>query len=178
MADFQNESELVGALMEIPLFANLDYGEIEKLLECADLCDVETDAVLCEPNTIDERLIVFLEGKLRIETLEGHKLADVAQLRIIGEMGVFTGQPRSSRVVAEEASTILELEGSELQELVEGDPDLGNHLLMSLIKLLYDRTHYMNDDIKELREKLDRLRQRLTELAPDDSLLAELFPDD
>ena len=95
MSDYQDETELIGALMGLPIFADLDYADIEKLLNACERYDVEVGAVLCEPETIDESLAIFLDGKLRLETREGDKLANVTQLRVIGEMGVFTGRPRS-----------------------------------------------------------------------------------
>jgi len=119
MSDYQDETELIGALMGLPIFADLDYADIKKLLSTCERYDVEVGAVLCEPDTIDESLTIFLGGKLRLETREGDKLADATQLRVFGEMGVFTGQPRSSRVLAEEASDVLILQGTALQDLAE-----------------------------------------------------------
>ena len=68
---------------------------------------------------------------------------------------------------------MLELDGADLTELIEADLEMGNQLLHSLVKLLYFRTHSMNEDIVALRGQIDRLRQRLAELAPDDPLLTE-----
>ena len=172
MSEFQDETELIGALMGLPIFADLDYADIEKLLNICERYEVEAGAALCEPDTIDENLTIFLGGKLRLETREGDKLADVTQLRVIGEMGVFTGQPRSSRVLAEQTSDVLVLQGAALKDLAEENPDLGAKMLSNLLKLLYERTHDTNDHIQELQEKLDQLTQRLSELAPDDPLLA------
>lgn len=177
MSDYQDETELIGALMGLPIFADLDYADIEKLLNACERYDVEVDAVLCEPDTIDESLTIFLNGKLRLETREGDKLADVTKMRVIGEMGVFTGQPRSSRVLAEELSDVLILQGASLQELAEENPDLSMHILANLLKVLYERTHETNRHIQGLQEKLDQFTQRLTELAPDDPLLADTEED-
>ena len=177
MSDYQDETELIGALMGLPIFADLDYADIEKLLNTCERYEVEVGAVLCEPDTVDESLTIFLDGKLRLETREGDKLADVTQLRVIGEMGVFTGQPRSSRVLAEELSDVLILQGTALQDLAEENPDLSMQMLANLLKVLYERTYETNRYIQGLQEKLDQFTQRLTELAPNDPLLADTAED-
>ena len=108
-----------------------------------------------------------------METPDGEVLREIATTRAVGEMGVITGQPRQTRVVADEESTVLQLSSTDLQELIDGDPELGYQLLLSLVKTLYGRTSRANDDIINLQRRCESLRQRLAELAPDDPLLAE-----
>ena len=75
-----------------------------------------------------------------------------------------------------EEATLLELDAVELQELLEEDPQMGNHMLASLIKLLYSRVHDANDQTTGLRYEVDRLKARVEELSPGDSVLKELYP--
>ena len=172
MSEQMNEVALVKTLLEIPLFEDLEIKQISAILSVCKQREVSSGSVLCKPLTIDEQLLIFLQGRLRLESAEGDKLAEVTQVRVLGEMGVFTGQPRLSRVLAEEASVVLELEKADLVELIEDDMELGNQLLHSLVKLLYARTHNMNEDIVALGGRIERLQQRLAELAPDDPLLS------
>ena len=94
----------------------------------------------------------------------------MTDIRIIGEMGVLIGLPRNSRVVAEVASTVLELHRDDLQLIVDDEPELGQRLLINLCKLLYTRTHGMNKDLEALQRHKEQIRERLAELAPDDPL--------
>jgi len=178
MPDRVDEVRLVKILLDIPLFEDLDYTQITAIIEKGDQREVQPGEVLCESRTIDESLFVFLNGKLRLESAEGGKLAELDTVRVLGEMGVFTGQIRSSRVVGDQASTVFELNADDLQELLEEDPQMGNHMLVSLIKLLYTRVHDVNDEVAVLHNQADRLQSRLREVAPEDPLLAELFPED
>ena len=168
-----DETALTNALIGIPLFEDMERDQISAILEVGTQREVETGAVLCEPMTVDDRIYVFLNGRLRIVSASGVKLSEVTETRLIGEMGVFTGQTRTSSVVAEEPSTVLELTRSSLEELVEADPELGQLLLTSLCRLLYIRVYGMNDDIEALRDHIEQLKGRLTELAPGDPLLSE-----
>ncbi|MBE84321.1 MAG: hypothetical protein CME21_17310, partial [Gemmatimonadetes bacterium] len=71
---------------------------------------------------------------------------------------------------------IMVLEAESLDEMLEEDPQMGNHVLANLIKLLYTRLYDVNQEMGDLRTTVDRLRQRFEELQPDDPLLSELFP--
>ena len=170
-----DEVQLVKVLLDTPLFEDLDYTQVTSIIEACERREVQPGEVLCETRTIDERLLILIDGKLRLESAEGGKLSEMTPVRIIGEMGVFTGQTRSSRVVAEEASTVLDLDAADLEELLDGDPHMGHHMMASLIKLQYSRLHEVNEEMEVLNQQTSRLKQRLEELAPDDPLLAELF---
>ena len=178
MAEEMDEVQLVRVLLDIPLFEDLDYTQISLLIEACDRLEPEAGEVLCESRTIDERLLIFLKGKLRLESADGQDLGEWTEPRVMGEMGVFTGQTRSSRVVAGEPSLLLGLGSSALQDLLDEDPQMGNHMLANLIKLLYTRMHDTNDELGALREQSERLRERLSELAPNDPLLAEYGSED
>lgn len=172
-----DEVSLVKVLLDIPLFEDLDYTQVTHILKVCRQRVLQPGEVICESRTIDDKLIIFLGGKLNLETAEGNKLAEMAPVRVVGEMGVFTGQTRSSRVVAAEPSTILELPAADLEEMLEEDPHMGYHMMVNLIKLLYERVHDMNEELRVEQEMRDRLRARLEEVAPEDPLLGELFPE-
>ena len=166
-----DDVELARVLMKIELFEGLEYDQIEKIMTCGEQRVLAPGDVLSEPLTVDEQLSVFLQGKLRIESADGVSLSEVTKVRVLGEMGVFTGHSRSSRIVADDLTTILALSREALEQLVEADPDMGQLMLVNLIKLLYSRTFSVNQELGDLRIERDKLRARLVELAPDDPLL-------
>ena len=172
MAEKMDEVRLVKVFLDIPLFEGLDYTRITSILKICTQRTAEPGEILCESRTIDEQLILLLGGKLKLESAEGAKLAEMIPIRIIGEMGVFTGQTRSSRVIVEESSAILELPVGKLHALIEEYPQMGHHMLVNLIKLLYTRMHDTNKEFEILGEQIEGLRTRLEELSPDDPLLA------
>lgn len=171
-----NEVKLVKVLLDLHLFGDLDYTQVSSIIERCEQKVLPPGEVLCQSRTIDERLIVLLEGSLKLESAEGEEVAVLKPVRIMGEMGVFTGQTRSSRVVVKEEATILDLDAGDLQELLEEDPQMGNHMLASLIKLLYSRVHDANNETTSLRYEVDKLKTRLEELSPGDAIIEELYP--
>lgn len=173
-----DDVKLVKTLLDIPLFEDLDYTQVQALIEVGSRQDLTPGTVLSEPRTIDERLIVLLAGRLRLESAAGDLLDYQMPVRVLGEMGVFTGQIRSTRCIVEDPSDVLILEASALDEMLEEDPQMGNHMLANLIKLLYGRLYDVNQEMEHLRTTVDRLRERVQELQPGDPLLAELFPEE
>ena len=83
-----DEARLVKILLDIPLFDDLDYTQISSIIQACTQREVQPGEVLCESRTIDQRLIVLLEGRLRLESAEGGNLAELTPVRLIGEMGV------------------------------------------------------------------------------------------
>ena len=174
--DLSDDVKLVQKLLDIPLFEDLDYTQVQAIIEAGKRETVNPGTVLSEPRAVDERLIVLLAGRLRLESASGDLLDYLMPVRVLGEMGVFTGQVRSTRVIVEDTSDIMVLEAESLDEMLEEDPQMGTHVLANLIKLLYTRLYDVNQEMGDLRTTVDRLRQRFEELQPDDPLLSELFP--
>ena len=174
MSEEMDEAQLAGTLMELSLFEDLAAGQVSQVVTACARRELPAGTVLCEAQTVDESLFINLEGVLRLESADGVRLDELGPGSVSGEMGVLTGHPRSSRIVVEEAATVLELEGADLVELVESDHDMGHQILLNLVKVLYARVHDINADVVALRSHLDRVRDRLAELAPDDPLLADL----
>lgn len=175
MSEINDRGLLVKTLLDVPLFEDLDYTQIGAMIEIATLDVPKPGDVVCKSRTVDENLLVLLEGTLRLESASGQYLDSLYPVRVLGEMGVFTGQVRSSRVLAEEGTRLMVIPALGLQELLEEDAQFANHLLSSLIKLLYSRLHDVNDEMQHLHEKVDRLKDRVNELSPDDPLIADLF---
>lgn len=153
-----DQVEITSALQSIPLFADMDYQQISTLYEAGSLLQIEADEVLCEADTIDENLIIFLAGEMRIESADGEQIAIIDAVRTIGEMGVFTGQSRSTYVVATQPSTVLVLAADVWDELLESDPDVGLKIQSGLIKILYARMHDMTEELRTLRAENEKRR--------------------
>lgn len=177
MSETIGRGPLAKRLLDLPLFEDLDYSQIGEVIDISMLQQPAPGTVLCESRTIDENLLVLVEGSLRLESDTGRLIATLEAVRVIGEMGVFTGQVRSSRVIANAGTCVLVIPASGLQDLLEEDPQLAHHLMSSLVKLLYTRVHDVNEEMEHLRDVVHQLKDRVQALSPNDPLLAELFPE-
>ena len=169
---------LVKSLLDIALFEDLDYTQVQAIIEIGERKTMNSGDVISEPRTIDERLVILLDGRLRLESAAGDLLDYQLPVRVLGEMGVFTGQIRSTRVVVEDSADVLILAAESLDEMLEEDPQMGNHMLANLIKLLYSRLYDVNQEMEHLRSTVDKLRDRVQELSPGDQLLDDLFAEE
>ena len=159
MTESMDEFQIISGLQKIPLFAEMDHNQLTTVYKAGELRQVQPEEVLCEAMTVDERLMVFLQGKLRLESEKGRYLSALEPVRVIGEMGVFTEQARATRVVVEEESTVMFLGSDVWEELLETDLDIGIKMQSGLIKILYDRIHDMTREIHDLREQNERLQE-------------------
>ena len=98
MPEHMDEVQLVKALLDIPLFEDLDYTQIASIIRAGEQRNVTPGEEICASRSIDGSLIVYLGGKLALVSAEGNKIADLSPVRVLGEMGVFTGQtsPKTS----------------------------------------------------------------------------------
>tara|TARA_B110000495_G_C23028621_1_gene611842 strand:+ start:1148 stop:1606 length:459 start_codon:yes stop_codon:yes gene_type:complete len=151
-----DQVQIIGALQSIPLFADLDYQQITTFYEAGSLLQIEADEVLCEAETVDENLIIFLAGEMRIESSDGQQVAIIDKVRSIGEMGAFTGQALATYVVATQTSTVLVLASDVWGELLESDPGVGLKIQSGLLKILYARMHDMNEELRALRAEKEK----------------------
>ena len=63
--------KLVKTLLDISLFEDLDYTQVQAIIDVGTRETVEPGKVLSEPRTIDERLLILLDGRLRLESAAG-----------------------------------------------------------------------------------------------------------
>jgi len=173
-----DDVKLVKMLLDIALFEDLDYTQVQEIIEIGERKMMNPGDVISEPRTIDERLVILLDGRLRLESATGDLLDYQLPVRVLGEMGVFTGQIRSTRVVVEDSADILILDAESLDQMLEEDPQMGNHMLANLIKLLYSRLYDVNQEMEHLRSTVDKLRDRVQEISPGDQLLDDLFAEE
>lgn len=102
-------------------------------------------------------MLILLKGSLRVVGGSGEELARLAPGMPIGEMGLFTGQPRSADVVASDRSTAIVLTGNELKALLAGAIDMHIKVLNNVIAILCQRVN----DANRLSESQVRIIQQL-----------------
>lgn len=101
----------------------------------------------------------LLEGKVGVYNNYGQE--DQVQIAILepgtyfGEMAVIESYPRSSTVVAEEDSRVVEIAASELTEYITENPGK----ILDICVVLGNRLKAMTDDYNEIKKALDNVRK-------------------
>ncbi|MGH7896768.1 MAG: cyclic nucleotide-binding domain-containing protein, partial [Candidatus Binatia bacterium] len=107
-------ASLLGAT---PMFAELPPPELEALAALAETQYLESGECLYSEGEPPEYFYVVASGRLRV-TQRGSLLGYVGRLEPVGEMGVVTGEPRTSHVHAVRDSLLLRIARDPLLDLL------------------------------------------------------------
>ena len=95
-------------------------------------------------------MFILIEGVLQI-MLRGKELNLVTPVDFIGEMGIFTGEPRSATVYAKTDCVLLKINRYELFSLFEANKTLNNRFQLGMIKNLSEKLRKMNKIIIDMK---------------------------
>ena len=91
----------------------------------------------------DAEMYLIVEGAVTVIKEDGSNqekvLSMISKGKVIGEMALFDGQPRSAKIVANHDTTMLVLSRSNLDRLVNDAPSLAAKLLLKLGALISQR---------------------------------------
>jgi predicted acylesterase/phospholipase RssA/CRP-like cAMP-binding protein len=101
-------------------------------------------AVLFRQGDPSESFSIIISGRLEVVISnpggQARQINELAQGDLIGEMGVFTGSPRSATVVASRDSELLEFSKAEFEDLTRSYPQF----MQSMMRLLIERLKRAN----------------------------------
>jgi CRP-like cAMP-binding protein len=122
---------------------SLSAGEIETLSRYLQVFDAGKDAVIVREGAREPYLCLLVEGRVRI-VKEGaahaaKQIGSATAGKIVGEMSLIDGEPRSASVVAEEPSVLLVLTGESFTRLSSEFPRLAIKVLLKISKLISQR---------------------------------------
>lgn len=123
----ENDDDIFERLSNVPLFAPLDDDETRRLAKNSLVRVFAPDEVIVRKNQPGGSMFVVHRGLVKIQVVEEKKTRVIAELKesdIFGEMGLFTGAPRSADVVAIEETEVLEIKHSAVKPLFEDNPSL------------------------------------------------------
>lgn len=127
-------------LRNVPLFAGLEEGELEKLSKVAMRRRVERNAFVVRSGEDTDSLYILLTGRAKVTNTdeEGREiiLAWLGQGEFFGEMGLIDGSPRSANVVAVEACELLCLSKEAFQRCMQDNFQVAQKLMQILVRRL------------------------------------------
>ena len=157
---------LAKVVQKIPLFEGLGQDDVQSLLRVGVLKSYEAEEVIYSKGDPSDEMLVLLRGKLSVTAESGAELAELRPGTPIGEMGVFTGEPRSANIVAVQSSTGIVIGRDEISVLLGTHTDIHLAVSKNLVRILSQRlmdanelneaTSRMNRDLQKLVDKLER----------------------
>jgi NTE family protein/lysophospholipid hydrolase len=122
------------------LFGELDEQMLADLEEKMSWMHVPRGHVLCSQGEPSDSFYIIISGRMQVlindDSGQPRRVGEVSQGEAVGEMGVFTGEPRSATIIASRDSELVEFSKEEFDEFTAKYPLLLRHLMQSLIKRL------------------------------------------
>jgi len=134
----------------------LTAAELQVLSEHAEALNFDSEAVIFREGDIGQSLYIVIQGKVRIEKhipgVGQEALAILERGEFFGEMAVVDRAPRSASAIAHAPdTTVLTLEKSDIDALLERGGEGAHELMRILCRLLSQRLREINDKIVQWR---------------------------
>jgi len=153
---------LAKVIQKIQVFSEFQLADIQRLLRVAELRDFDEGEDVYLRGEASDEMLVLLRGRLAVLGEGGEELAQIGPGKPTGEMGVFTGAPRSASIVASHDSTAITFDRSRLIELLEANRGMYVLVLRNLVGILCERladANVLNESnsrmIRDLERQLD-----------------------
>ena len=145
------EKKLIGKLRNTPIINKLTNSEFKNILS---ICSKQTflkDEFIYHEGKTSEDMYILIDGILKI-TLKGSELSLITPIDVIGEMGLFTHEPRSATISAKTDCALLKLTRVELFRLYAKKSMLRNRFYLGMIINLSGKLRKANEFIIQLKK--------------------------
>ena len=139
----------------IPIISGLTNDQFESLLSICEKQKVPTYTVIFREGDRPGEMYVLTEGILKV-TLKGREINKILPISTVGEMGVFTGEPRSATITSVTKCTLLKIRKEDLFSLFRKDKDFHIKFQEGMLLDISQKLRLTNEVISKLRTKLDK----------------------
>jgi CRP/FNR family cyclic AMP-dependent transcriptional regulator len=112
--------------------------EVELLARYLHICRAQQGAVIVREGGREAYLCLIIEGRCSV-VKAGKKIGAAGPDRVVGEMSLIDGEPRSASVVADEVTLFLVLTADDFNRLSSEVPRVAVKLLLKISKLISQR---------------------------------------
>jgi hypothetical protein len=139
-------------LKRIPLFKQLSYQQLVRVMNLARMRALEPEQVVCRQGESGDELFVILRGSIRLES-GGTVITTLPQGSHFGEMALIDSVPSSVTAVSTEEGKVLTISRSDFSEILRKEPPLAVKLLWSFLGVLAERLRQTTSDLKLARDE-------------------------
>jgi CRP-like cAMP-binding protein len=135
------ETALLGALRTSPLAKDLTMGQTDVLAGVVRLEAFRHHDVLAREGTVDDRLLVVVDGSLGVirhaGTPDETLLATLGPGDLAHELGFLDGTPRYGTLVAGSDTRVLVLERGGLESLIDAHPRIVYAVMCAIVRAVH-----------------------------------------
>lgn len=160
----------IDMLRHVPLFQNLSYQQLIRILNAARLSPTCVDERLFEEGDPGNELLVLLRGRITL-IKAGIEIATLEAGAHLGEMALIDASPRSAAAVVSDGGRILRMTRQDFLEILRKEPQLAVKLLWAFVRILSDRLRSTTAELSSARtDAVPDLTSELTEDLASDEL--------
>ena len=144
----ERENAVYERLNNVPIFAPLSDEETKILADASIVRVFAPDEAIVHQGDAGGSMFVIHRGAVDVKIKEDNQFVTVNTLRegdFFGEMGLFTGEPRSATIIAKGETEVLQIKKETLKPIFDNNPNL----VTSLSEIIEERRAL----IKEENEK-------------------------
>ena len=156
-----NTRRFVHIIGKIPMFEGLNPVQAVEILKICTPRALANKEPVCLHSTDPTEMFVLLSGKLAVFAPEGTLLTHLSPITTVGEMGLFTNQPRTATVVAIESSSVFQINRTKLNILIKKHPEIGFKIYHNIIYTLSHRLEQNNNRLVVTQQELESLRTQV-----------------
>jgi len=128
-------------MLETTQWANeFSWNEIENIAKYLYISKAAKGSAIFNEGSRNAEMYLIVEGSVNVVKEDvsnrGKVLSVITKGKVIGEMALFDGQPRSAKVIATDDATMLVLSRDNLERLIDDIPKLAAKLLLKLGALI------------------------------------------
>ncbi|MGI8494719.1 MAG: cyclic nucleotide-binding domain-containing protein, partial [Pyrinomonadaceae bacterium] len=123
----ETSNEICDRISNVPIFAPLSDEETAKLANASHVRVFAPHEAIVRKGQRGGSMFVVHRGAVNIQVMENGISKTINTLHegdIFGEMGLFTGEPRTATVAASDETEVLEINNAAIKPLLEDNPDL------------------------------------------------------
>lgn len=123
----ETSNEICDRISNVPIFAPLSDEETTKLAKASKIRVFAPNEAIVRKGQQGDSMFVVHRGSVKIQITENGFPKTINTLYegdIFGEMGLFTGEPRSADVVSNQETEVLEINNTAIKPLFEDNPGL------------------------------------------------------
>ena len=135
------------------VFRGFSPRDLQGLLKLCHFKNFEPKEQIYTAGDPSDEMLILVKGKLIAVSATGAVLGEILPGASTGEMGVFTGQPRSANVLSTAATVGVVIRKPELDALLDRDWAMRCKVLENIIQLLSERLIEANIQIERFAKK-------------------------
>jgi CRP/FNR family cyclic AMP-dependent transcriptional regulator len=131
----RRSSQKMGLLKNVPMFSNLSQRHLREIGKHADQVKVEAGRVLAQQEKKGWEFIFIVDGKARVEK-DGKIIRRLSEGDFFGEISLIDGEPRTATVISDTDMTLLVVNKTSFDHLLDKIPGLQRKILIALCQYL------------------------------------------